>query len=161
MNDWYENLISKFGITKGKKKKKLVKYFDKGFGLLYHSQEKLKKIFLEGGKPIYYSYKDLNRALIDSYDPKVFFFFLSELFSGCTTCFLVTKDSLSEIWDHERKSFAEGHCWFPTKKLFSLWNVRFSLVWIILCVRPEFYLCIWINCFLYHLQQTRMQINSS
>lgn len=65
---------------------------------------------------------------------------------------LISKNAKSEVRNHKRKSFMERNSRFPAKKLLSLWNVWPSLVWIILCVWPELYFCIWIYCLLHHLQ---------
>lgn len=71
----------------------------------------------------------------------------------CTTFLVVTKDTLPEIFDHLGETLPQWYLWFPTKKLFSPWDIRLPLVWIIFSVGPELYFCIWVNCFLDHLQQ--------
>lgn len=68
-----------------------------------------------------------------------------------THVLLITKNPLPEVVNHERESLPEGHSRFPAKKLLSLWNVRPSLMRVILGVWSELYLCVWINCLLHHL----------
>ena len=72
----------------------------------------------------------------------------------CRTLFflVVTKDALPEVWDHHRKTFTKGYLRFPAEEILSLCNIRFSLVRVIFCVRPEFYPCTWVDGFLDHLK---------
>lgn len=72
---------------------------------------------------------------------------------GRTFFLVVTEDALPEVRDHHRQTLTKGYLRFPAEEIFCLGNIRFSLVRVIFCVRPEFYPCIWVNGFLDHLNK--------
>ena len=75
---------------------------------------------------------------------------------GGAVVFGIAEDALAEVGNHKGKALPKGHRGLPTKKVLSFGNIGFSFVWVVFCVWPELYPCIWIYCLLYYLHITRI-----